>query len=169
MNGRWNIRRVLCLVIAACLLLGLTACGDVNKSAAETVLRLYLSTNEELMAAYGEASAPGADESAILTVLEAQAGAYLAEDFMEDFAQGNTFSLFCRMAYGSGFTSEFTKLRITKSEGQYLYDASLHIQFPDGGELKASVNGTVLFDESGKIRDITLGGSGMEALMQYVM
>ena len=164
------MKRFLCLLLALCLVVSLAACGDEQKTAAEDVLRLYLATNEELLEAYEkfyESEALDPEGTAVRQVLEEQTEGKVSSDFVDAFLRGSTFSSFFMQSMVMEFESRVKSLKVEKAqtEGQYLYEAVLILSYSDGSTTQAPVNGAVQFNDEGLIQTISLGGSGMEAII----
>lgn len=163
------MKQFLCILLTVGLLLSLSACGDPQMNAAEKVLRLYLADNEGVDAAYYEALTPGREdpEEPIRRVLKEQAGEYVTDSFITDYGSGTTFSSYYRRIYEKELMAQIKTLKLSMGEdGNYQFDATIYLTDPAGNRTTAFFNGTVSFDEAGKIEDISLGGTGMEALMR---
>ena len=162
------MKRLVNIILCVCLILPLVSCGDPQKNGAEDVLRLYLADNEELYEAYHLAHTPGAHdtETPIREVLKTQAGELVSEEFIEDFARGSTFSTFSLLIWRNEFTAKIKTMSLEECPEGYLFDTVVRVVLPDGSTMDAFLNGTVELDETGKIRNISLGGTGMEELMK---
>lgn len=165
------MKRLVCIILCTCLMLPFSGCGDPQKNGAEDVLRLYLADNEALYEAYHLTHTPGADdtEGPVREVLKNQAGDLLSEEFMEDFSRGSTFSTFSLLIWRNGFEAKIKTMSLEECEEGYLFDTVVRVVLADGSSMDAFLNGTVQLDEIGKIRNISLGGSGMEELMKFAV
>lgn len=162
------MKRLVYIILCVCLLLPVAACGDPQKNGAEDVLRLYLADNEELYEAYRLCHTPGADdtEGPIREVLQAQAGEQVSEEFVEDFSQGCTFSTFSLLIWRNDFGAKIKTMSLEECEDGYLFDTVVRVVLADGTAMDAFLNGNVQLDDAGKVRNISLGGTGMEELMK---
>ena len=165
------MKRLIYMMLCVCLMLSFAACGDEQMNGAEEVLRLYLADNRELQEAYRLCHTPGADdtEGPIREVLMVQAGDVLSEEFIDDFVRGSTFSSVSLLIWRNGYEAKIKSMTLEQTEDGYLFDTVVRVVLEDGSAMEALLNGTVQLNEEGKIRNIALGGSGMEELMKLAV
>lgn len=118
---------------------------------------------------YGETAEDPAGES-IRAVLEEQLGMYITEDFIDAYIPGNEISTMAIQAYLFNYTykAESIDIEKAKTKGQYLYEAMLVFTDKVGQSTTVSVNGVVQYNDTGKIRTITLGGQELNEFYRNI-